>query len=243
MSRVLKSDQTDAKVDALASLAQAGDVDALQELLRVTRPFLISLIRKEGYNDDQREEQEAAATLGLWEAVTRWDPEHPKGKTFKLVAWYRMRHHIDEWCARNSGAIPMPRAGAWSKGRQIDEEIARYASEHPGTQFPEDALGEEELDAITGVRNTRAILRARSQSMPVMEDDGGADASAEAVYMAHAAGDFETEVVAYVAWLTRQWDNGATLDQIESLAEVFGEDAGLTETQVAAMVTAATEGY
>lgn len=207
--RVAQKDLTDENTNGLALLAKAGDQRAAAELVRVMRPILISLIRKNGYSADQRDEQEAAALVGLWAAVTAWDPEHTAGKPFKLVAWYRMRHEIDEWCAKNSGALPMPRSGAWRKAPEIDQALEDYAAENPGRPFPEDTLSDEELDRVTGVRNTRAVLRARQPAWPVvMDHDAGMTASAEDYFM-----DASEESL-----------QAATLELVKLLGDVERED-------------------
>ena len=127
--RVPAADLAEANVRPLVARAKAGDPEAAAELMRVMRPTIRSLLIIRGYTADQQNDQEAAGRLGLWEAVQRYDPNHPVGKDFRLVAWYRIRHEMEEWRARNTGAVPMPRS-AWRQARTgtTDHRVTRAAS-------------------------------------------------------------------------------------------------------------------
>lgn len=179
--------------------AREGDQAAASELVEVMRPVVVSLIHLDYYDREQRDEQEAAGYLGLWEAVQRYDPDHDAGKDFKLVAWYRIRHHIQEWLAKNTGVIPMPRTSAWQKGHKIDAELAAYARENPDDPLPEEHMTNEQLDEITGIRHTRAIMTARAESMPFEPElDAPAVDSAESVFFDGYAADLERAALVFL---------------------------------------------
>ena len=221
MSDMVKPEhQTEEYLRPLVRLAKMGDREASEELVRVMRPLVKTLVKTENYTPDQMAEQEGAGWVGLWEAVNRYDEHHEAGKTFWLVAWYRIRHEIQEWLARNSGAVPMPRSSAWQKAQDIDFELAAYADQYPEQPFPEQTLSDDELDEVTGVRNTRSILLARAESMPfdplLAEDDElpWSD-SAEDAYFDGSEADLDRATLAFLVLLDdldpEEWE-GAALD-------------------------------
>jgi DNA-directed RNA polymerase specialized sigma subunit len=146
--------------------AQSGDVDALREIFRNTRKLRAEIIRKVAgeamIEKFTWEELDQVASVGVMEAVKRFDPNHPAGKPFETVLSYRIRQEVVQYIAANSGALSMPDT-AYRKGSKIDkmvedEEIWRRS--------------DSELEASTGERSAGAIVRARLQPVSIMKPSG-----------------------------------------------------------------------
>lgn len=225
-------------IRSLVAEAQAGSEKAKTELVRLFRPLVVSLVHKTNYTEDQRSEQESAGWVGLFEAVERFDPAHEGGKDFHRVAWYRIRHHITEWCARNSGSLPMTRWG-WGKGTRIDDALRQYAEENPGEPNPAETLSDKDLDALTGVSGSRAILNARRGHWPVqLDEDAPPTASAEDEYFDGADDSVERSTLRFVE----------SLDELDpedwyTAALSFCADQGLPEVYAERIVSAKAEGF
>jgi len=156
--------QTPEELSRLALLAQQGDADAMMELFWRVRPLAYNMALKFGhgrgseeghewYSDEERRDILQAAWVGLAEAVSRWDPDHPKGKGFWSVASYRIDIEIKEWQGRNTGSVPTSRFNWEQRGRSQRALEAQNVPEW-------EALGRDDLHAITGIRGAYDILRA-----------------------------------------------------------------------------------
>lgn len=171
---VPKSLQTPAELSRLAVLAQQGDEEAMLDLMWRMKPLVINLALKYGhgktaeghgrYNEAQRYEITQEAWVGFFEAVKRWDPNHPAGKSLWTVAGYRIGIAIKHWQASNSGGLGLTRH-AWERAYAIDKAL-----EEAGMQEWE-AYSDTELKAATGVHSAGAILRARKPGHSLLPQD------------------------------------------------------------------------
>lgn len=112
--RVDREDQSRERLHRLVGEAQEGDEWAKQELMRVMRPMILGQVNKinteDMYNYDQaKSELIQAGYVGVMEAINRFDPDR-ESSSFWSLAYFRIRHEVMEWLARNAGGIPMPRS-------------------------------------------------------------------------------------------------------------------------------------
>lgn len=162
---------TDDELREVALEAQAGDEAAKERLVVMMRPYLVNLLRKVpgDYTRDQKDEMTAAALVGLFEALKRYDPskQATTGKrSFSNYALNWVRHEVYEWQAKNSRALPVPRK-AWNYAKRIEEA---WLDENPGGDIS--MATDEELSAIELVvkRGTPGTAPARGSQRGDKED-------------------------------------------------------------------------
>jgi DNA-directed RNA polymerase specialized sigma24 family protein len=87
------------------------------------RPYLVNFLRKipGDYTRDQRDEMTAAALVGLWEGLARFDHDAFPHVKFSNWALNWVRHEVMEWRAKNSRSLPIPRS-AWNFARKLEAE-------------------------------------------------------------------------------------------------------------------------
>ena len=172
--------QTQEELVPLVIAAQQGDAAAMEELAWRVQPLIRNLSMKYGvsgakttdrvaaghgrYSGEQLEEIIQEAWYGFVDAVERYDPEHPKAKSFWTVVGYRVKEAIQQWQSKNSGGIGMPRR-AWQTAWNIDEELEAARV----TEW--EKLTDAELKEVTGVHSAGPILRARTPGHTLFEDD------------------------------------------------------------------------
>lgn len=150
--RVDRKDQARERLHRLAGEAQQGDEWAKQELIRVMRPMVLGQVNKikteNMYNYyNAKQELIQAGYIGVMEAINRFDPTREKSSFWSLAYW-RIRHELSEWLAKNAGGIPMPRS-AWRKGYHIDKA--------------------EDQDEEHDINGAEDIQRAKSSNYPIFE--------------------------------------------------------------------------
>lgn len=148
----------DDRLVPLVMAAREGDLDAWDELQRLCQPLIDAKVRR-NYSPEDQEDMRQAGLVGLWEAVLRFDPDHPSGKSFATVATYRIAYAVENFVAEMGGALSVPRT-QFNKVRRILRAMETYVAENPGAPDPEDTMSDDELDALTGVRDSRATLAA-----------------------------------------------------------------------------------
>lgn len=158
MTEKRRHDLDDDTLVPLVMKARDGDRDAWSELQRLCSPLVDAKVRR-NYNADAQEDMRQAGLVGLWEAVLRYDPDHPSGKSFATVATYRIAYAIENYVAEMGGSLSVPRT-QFNKVRRILQAIEDYVTANPGAPDPEDAFSDEDLDALTGVKDSRATLAA-----------------------------------------------------------------------------------
>lgn len=88
-----------------------------------------------------------AGYTGVMEAIHRFDSDREKSSFWSLAYW-RIRHELSEWLAKNAGGIPMPRS-AWRKGYHIEKA--------------------EENEEDHDIHGADDIQRAKSSNYPIFE--------------------------------------------------------------------------
>lgn len=151
--RVDREDQSRERLHRLVGEAQEGDDWARRELVRVMRPMILGQVNKikteNMYNyDEAKAELIQAGYVGLMEAIRRFDPSMGEKGSFWSLAYWRIRHEISEWLAKNAGGIPMPRS-AWRKHYHIKKA--------------------EENDEDHDIHGADAVKRAEQSMYPIFE--------------------------------------------------------------------------
>lgn len=151
--RVDREDQKRERLHRLVVEAQDGDDWARQELVRVMRPMILGQVNKinteDMYNyDEAKAELVQAGYVGLMEAIKRFDPTMGEKSSFWSLAYWRIRHEISEWLAKNAGGIPMPRS-AWRKHYHIKKA--------------------EEADEEHDIHGADTVKRAEQSMYPIFE--------------------------------------------------------------------------
>lgn len=184
--RVAREDQARERLHRLAAEAQDGDEWAKQELIRVMRPMVLGQVNKikteNMYNYyNAKQELIQAGYTGVMEAIHRFNPEREKSSFWSLAYW-RIRHELSEWLAKNAGGIPMPRS-AWRKGYHIEkaeeneedhdihgaEDIQRAkSSNYPifeATELPDSVRDDEDRKYIIGFFNSLASMTVEERRL------------------------------------------------------------------------------
>lgn len=175
---------TKEELNAVAVCAQSGDTAAMEDLFRMMRPYMVAILRpidSGKYTLDERLELTQAASLGILEALTRFDPQ--AGTKFSTWAHPWMKGEVSEWLARNTGSIPMPRS-AWNFAARLEAMLPADVSPH---EVDDEDLATVEIDAMVAgiptvfqVPYAGAIFRARKDSFPIdPEQDGSSSPSVE----------------------------------------------------------------
>ncbi len=194
------------------------DFEALQY---ETAPLLRSLMsRYPSWLPQHGDDMAQAALMGLWEAVTDFDPDHPSGKSFATVAGLRMRRAMERYLAQMGGRIAVER-------RHGFEMLGRIygALEASGLADPEEALSPEELDELTGVPNTHRILNAFREPVadPAVEERS-LTASAEDTFWEEIGGEQERSVIALCNRMMEEAPDNA--DERKRMADEWCEEWG-----------------
>lgn len=214
--RVRKEEQSVENFNRLAAMAQAGDADAFAELARLLRPPIVARLQvlSESYSQVDMEDLEAAAFVGLAEAVHRFEPGD--GANFGAFAWHRIRAELSRWLASNTGVLPMPYE-SWRLARKIDEHYER-TGRRPEEEHPDDLQDE------TGINLAPEIMRARQNGIAWTELEHG-DLRPE--------DDLDTATVVFVEHLREVPDGDRKREALEFCA-LWDLDYEVAERLVAA---------
>lgn len=150
-------------IDDLAVKARAGDAEAFAELIRVFRPYVVGLVRKQtGWSYHDLDDLAQAAWEGVVDAIKRFDPKRGKFVTF---AHHRMRMYLSNWMASNAGSVSLPYA-AWRLARKIDDRLSE-----DGRELKE--MSDDELEEVVGSYAPFAehIMRARAGGYDLQPGD------------------------------------------------------------------------
>lgn len=190
---------TKAELNAVAVAAQKGDQEAMHKLMLMMRPYAVSVIKKIGgsYTTDQREDLEQTAYVGILEALKRFDPD--AGTKFSTYAHYWIRHEVQEWLARNSGAIPLPRTAWQAAGKLVEATGRSDLQDHPNLDevlVEVTVAGERKLAHIP---NAAKIARARASAYEIPEDFAGRDSdNPEDIYIDSEEETMEAAALAHI---------------------------------------------
>lgn len=162
------------QLNNVAVLAQMGNTPAMVELFKMMMPYMIAILRtidSSKYTLDERLELTQAASLGVLEALRRFDPD--AGTKFSTWAHPWIKGEVAEWLARNTGSIPMPRS-AWNFAARLEDMLPDDVSPH---EVADEDLAAVEIDAMVAgvptvfqVPYAGAIFRARKDSFPIDPD-------------------------------------------------------------------------
>ena len=121
------------------------------------------------YTRDQRDEMTAAALVGLFEGLKRYDPskQSAKGKgKFSNYAMNWIRHEVMEWRAKNSRSLPIPRK-AWNQYRNIEKRFAEdYGPEADIELATDQQLSEIEIEVMVGKPGSSGTGSHRGEKEP-----------------------------------------------------------------------------
>lgn len=212
--------QTPAELTKLVRLAQGGDTTATADLYWRMRPLVYHISLKYGHRHgdhktEARQEILQQAWSGLAEAMSRWDPDHPVGKTFWSYASTSITFAVKMHLGAVTGGVPMSRYNYEQYVRIVQSLEAAGVADW-------ETLSRDALHAITGVRGAQDIMRAlQSKQGHIVDDDlRTSAASAEDAYLDEMAQEQWAEVVAWLRGLEaipfERWEE-ATYWKLEQL--------------------------
>lgn len=152
-----RKDHTTGELNAAAERARLlGDERSKEELGALMRPYVVAYLRsiKGSYTREQRDEMTQAAWMGIWEALGRWTND---GRKFSGYAYFFMKGEVQDWLAKNTGVLPVPRQ-AWANARNIETIVVEETN---GEKMPYD-LHDDELADILFERDAGNTRRVRS---------------------------------------------------------------------------------
>lgn len=159
-----------AELNEAAEQARDGNEKAKTLLGEMMQPIVIGYLRKIGgsYSPEQRDEMTQAAWVGVWDALGRWEND---GRKFSGFAYFYMKGEVQEWLAKNTGVLPLPRQ-AWAHARTIENIVLKDSN---GEQMPYDLLDDELAEIRFGatdrsVKSAGDLFRARRDAYTVSPD-------------------------------------------------------------------------
>jgi hypothetical protein len=258
---------TKAELNAAALAARGGGLDEAETLRAMMRPYVVKMMQRldglggDGYTRDMSDDLKQTVWAAVWIALPKFcDQPHGKGKTrvscpgigephpddgtptkFSSYAHFWMRHEAQEWMAKNSRALPVPRV-AWAQALRLEEAFAyEFGEDADPTEAADDVLAALVISDPKGkgdrtVEHAGDIMRAKTNSYALDDDyDGQGNSEAAEDEFMEVVHDMDTDALETMAALEGLMAEGRQDDAIEVVSQ-FVDRHGLPWKVAASML-------